>query len=197
MSWGGYRVPHKYPRVLGNIASSHAGSFGRGAPIPVMRWSDTPVRGWEVLPTHHFKRLNQFPDISLLLRIRFSISIWRFHQSWAQGPRRSMFGFPLLGSTPQRGHDVVHCRSIARILLPTKRRHFPQFLGVSSGHGEDWCLGPHTFKYTVGCHVIVVPIKWYSVRQNLTLLQLSGRICVERCSLRRWSSPSNTCPPSS
>jgi len=86
--------------------------------------------------------------------------------------------------TPATSQDVADRRPLAGILLPTRRRHFPQLLGVAAGGDENWCLGPHPIKDTEDCHAIVVLVKRDSVRQNLGLPQHSGPICVEGNSLR-------------
>jgi len=105
-----------------------------------------------------------------------------------------MFGFPLLRSIPQRVQDVVDCRSPGRILIPTRRRHLPQFFGVASGDGEGRSLRPPTMKDMERYHHISVPVEWGFFRQDLGSLQRFGLIWIVGSSLRGWSSPSNICP---
>ena len=78
-----------------------------------------------------------------------------------------MLWFPLFRSALQYSQNVVDRGPVTWILLPTRCRHLPQFLGVAPGRGEDWCLRSHAFKNTKDRHIIVVRGKWDTVRQDL------------------------------
>ena len=128
----------------------------------------------------------------LFARIGAGCGLGSISLVWWSG-RRSVPGFPLLRRTTQHLQNGVDRGSLVGILIPTKFRHFPQFVCIASGSGEGRSLRPRAFADTERCHKLLVLVKRGSARQNLGLYECLGLIFVEESSLRRWSSPSNIC----
>lgn len=100
-------------------------------------------------------------------------------------------GFPPLRSSCQRFQDTVDGRSLGRHLVPTGRRHFPEFVGVAASERKVWCWGSNAFDDMIHCHKLPVSVERDFVSQDLERVQGFGGISIGINSPHRSSSPLN------